>query len=455
MSDTAATPDTSDLAQRAASIVRRAGPAPLPPVYAAARRQLLALATRHRRALRRAHPDLTGEPRRAQLRADLQPVHLALDALRRAHAIHLRAAQQAALRESLQLKAQPTGCDPLTRDLARHWGAPELLPTGADAVTRAQLIATRARPSLRALRAARRHLIQLAWDTRRTGDRHAAREVCRVTAKVTASLPRPHVRRHLIRRAWVARPHRHESPEAAQVYAALRQQIRDLTRVIRSKRRVDRDLGRLREHVQLTTPMQLRREALTRIQSAAATQPQAYTVPAPSRARHIISSPEPGNGTLPPIDPPARPPRRSQHARALHRHAVQHLARMLYIAHADGWQSLNLSTPTGPASDTPRARITGGLTYRATLDISGVILDIDALITTHAYRAALAALTPDHQQAVREYYVRRPARGDLCPDLLDSKYTHTYRGFDALLDMLFTQGTLASPLAKSRKTRAE
>ncbi|WP_412027902.1 hypothetical protein [Deinococcus yunweiensis] len=164
-------------------------------------------------------------------------------------------------------------------------------------------------------------------------------------------------------------------------------------------------------------------------------------VPQPITLRAILYGPEPGAGTV--DEPEALKPRyASRRAKALTRHAVHELARVLYRAHSSGWGSLNLTSTYGRPSGSPRPLSTGGLRFSATAMLDGVVIGIDTLITTSSYQRALDRLTPVEQSEIRSYYRRNSASGDTCPDLEDSTYLRSYHAFDRLLHALYDQGSL-------------
>ena len=136
-------------------------------------------------------------------------------------------------------------------------------------------------------------------------------------------------------------------------------------------------------------------------------------------------------------------PYRKRRANNLHRSAVYHLARVLYVAEVHGWQSLSLApSSTSCPQEQPRPSRSGFVRFACFMPIGEVIADVDVMLTSREYDAALQTLPPAQVSEVHSYYTRKPSKGDVCPALEDSHYRATYLAFAALLDTLIAQGLL-------------
>lgn len=133
---------------------------------------------------------------------------------------------------------------------------------------------------------------------------------------------------------------------------------------------------------------------------------------------------------------------RNRRAQSLHRFAVHHLARVLYLAHYRGWGGLNLTPSYSPPSGNPRPASGGAVRFSGTLWIEGVVIQVDTLITTAEYQQALSRLTVGQQSEIQSYYRRSPAKNDLAPEIENWSYQNTVQAFDALLHALYDQGSL-------------
>lgn len=133
---------------------------------------------------------------------------------------------------------------------------------------------------------------------------------------------------------------------------------------------------------------------------------------------------------------PVTRPHHHHRLATLHRAAVTHLARVLYLVHLTGWRSLSLTPGTSSGSrlsSTAGSATPGGyVRYRASLPVDGVVREINTMITEGEYRRALAQLSEAQRADVRGYYQRRVDRWDVCPALEGA----AFGAFEALLAQL-------------------
>ena len=127
----------------------------------------------------------------------------------------------------------------------------------------------------------------------------------------------------------------------------------------------------------------------------------------------------------------------TRRAQSLYRTAVYELARVLYRAETRGWHSLSLnplsrSTPSGP----PPQRRSGYVQFQALMPVGSVIREVDVMLTSREYDAALASLSTAQRGEIERYYLRQPAKGDSCPELERSDYAAAYKAFAALMLLL-------------------
>lgn len=148
---------------------------------------------------------------------------------------------------------------------------------------------------------------------------------------------------------------------------------------------------------------------------------------------------------------------RNRRMQSLHRFAVHHLARQLFLAHYRGWQGLNLTPSYGTPSEEPRPASKGAVPFSGTLFIEGVVIRADTFITSTEYQRALNRLSPAHQSEIQSYYRRSPAKGDVAPEIENWTYQNTVQAFDALLHALYDQGSVSANASAcvSSKNHAE
>lgn len=129
---------------------------------------------------------------------------------------------------------------------------------------------------------------------------------------------------------------------------------------------------------------------------------------------------------------------RTRRAQSLYRAAVYELARVLYLAEVYGWQSLSLNPPSysRPSTEPPQPRRSGYVQFQALMPAGNIVTEVSEMITSREYGAALNALTPAQRGEIEQYYLRSPAKGDICPALEDSHYRAAYKAFEALLESL-------------------
>lgn len=251
-------------------------------------------------------------------------------------------------------------------------------------------------------------------------------------------------RRALVRAMWRAR--RAQAPGRR---AELRNLYLEVCRMQQAQEWAITDAERASRQRNRGNPGQYRREQAQRQGSSAllalsAPQERYQSRPASPSTREIISAPAPGmdSGPVVPEPLPTPAPYRVQRISGLRTAAVHHLARVLYQVHLRGWPSLSLHTSHSVPTGQTRLSTSGGVRYAVTLPVDGIVVSVDALLTSSAYQRALARLSLAQQAEIRSYYRRSSAKGDICPELENWGYRATTEAFSALLDALFDQGSL-------------
>lgn len=244
-------------------------------------------------------------------------------------------------------------------------------------------------------------------------------------------------RRSLVRRMWQAR--RCGLPE-------LRAELRRLyLQVCERQRARDWEIGvaergaRYRARLE---PHQVMREQVQRQGGGRAVGlnlPQEGWTPGAAPPRRVFHRPPPGVAAPAP-DLPL--PRGRRALKVMRQMAVSELARVLYLAHSRGWKSMTLTESHGRPSESLRVLSSGHVEYAGRVPFGTVVMPVQTLITSTAYRRALERLSAEHQSEIRSYYRRSPAAGDVCPEVERWEYQATAEAFGALLDALFDQGSL-------------